>query len=88
MFQKHPLYKDCPQFLQLILYFDDVEVCNPLAGYAGIHKLGNVIIPSNRSIHLLVSNLFCLDSNRDYDFLHHIPLDIYQCWISLEALEE
>ena len=30
--------------LQLIAYFDEVEVCNPLAGQAGIHKLGTSLI--------------------------------------------
>ena len=26
--------------LQLLCYFDEIEVCNPLAGVSGVHKLG------------------------------------------------
>lgn len=26
--------------LQIIMYYDDVEICNPLGGQAGVHKLG------------------------------------------------
>ncbi len=33
-----------PNALQLVAYFDEVEVCNPLAGHAGIHKLGMFIM--------------------------------------------
>lgn len=29
-----------PQALQIIMYHDDVEVCNPLGSYRGVHKLG------------------------------------------------
>lgn len=32
--------------LQLILYFDEVEICNPLGGQNGIHKLGMLLILS------------------------------------------
>ncbi len=28
--------------LKIIVYFDEVEVCNPLAGHAGVHKTGEV----------------------------------------------
>ena len=40
------LYKSCelfqndPHALQLFLYYDDVEVCNPLGSAATVHKLG------------------------------------------------
>ena len=37
LFRKH---KDSSKLLQLVVYFDEVEVCNPLAVHAGIHKLG------------------------------------------------
>lgn len=40
LFKTHSLFKDTPRSLQIIVYFDEVEVCNPLAAHAGIHKLG------------------------------------------------
>ncbi len=40
LFKTHPLFKDSTRALQLIVYFDEVEACNPLGGHAGIHKLG------------------------------------------------
>ena len=39
-FKEHPLYKDEPNALQIQLYYDDVEVVNPLGGNTKVHKLG------------------------------------------------
>lgn len=36
--------------LQIIMYFDELEVCNPLGGQAGIHKLGNFLIISTHDV--------------------------------------
>lgn len=30
--------------LQIIMYFDESEICNPLGGQAGIYKLGNFLL--------------------------------------------
>lgn len=52
LFKTHDLFVKNPKSLQLIAYFDEVEVCNPLAGHAGIHKLGmynNVVLPNSRN---------------------------------------
>ena len=38
-FKKHPLYKKHPHSLQICLYYDDLETCNPLGSKAKIHKL-------------------------------------------------
>ena len=40
LFKKHDYFQSHFNSLQLVAYFDEVEVCNPLAGHAGIHKLG------------------------------------------------
>ena len=40
MFKSHPLFKDEPLALQVIAYYDDVEVCNPLGSHHGTNKLG------------------------------------------------
>jgi hypothetical protein len=39
-FKEHLLYKDHPEALQIHLYFDELEVCNPLGSRALKHKLG------------------------------------------------
>ena len=36
----HPLFSIQPRALQIMLYYDDVEVCNPIGSRAKIHKLG------------------------------------------------
>ncbi len=40
VFQSHPLFTVHCHGLQLFLYYDDVEVCNPLGSKRKIHKLG------------------------------------------------
>ena len=42
-YAKHPLTSLDPQFLQLFLYYDDLEVCNPIGSKRIIHKLGKVL---------------------------------------------
>ena len=39
-FRSHPLYGIDPQALQVILYYDDLEICNPLGSSVKKHKLG------------------------------------------------
>ena len=39
-FKQHPLFSLEPHALQIILYFDDLELCNPLETSAKIHKIG------------------------------------------------
>ena len=40
VFMKHPLFSVNSKALQIFLYFDEVELCNPLGSKAKIHKLG------------------------------------------------
>uniref|UniRef100_A0A1X7UBD0 C2H2-type domain-containing protein n=1 Tax=Amphimedon queenslandica TaxID=400682 RepID=A0A1X7UBD0_AMPQE len=39
-YKDHLLFQDHPNALQIMLYYDDVEVCNPIGSKAKIHKLG------------------------------------------------
>ncbi len=39
-YRSHPLFSRCPEALQIMAYYDDVEVCNPLGSKAKKHKLG------------------------------------------------
>ena len=43
-FKNHPLFVKFPNALQIVVYYDDLEVCNPLGSSAGVHKLGKFII--------------------------------------------
>ena len=40
--KEHPLFRDDPNALQIQLYYDDVEVVNPLGGNTKVHKLGKL----------------------------------------------
>ena len=42
-FSEHPLFSTDECGLQVMLYYDDVEVCNPLGSAATVHKLGTCI---------------------------------------------
>ena len=39
-FKAHPLFSCDPHALQIVGYYDDVEIVNPLGSYVKIHKLG------------------------------------------------
>lgn len=39
LYKSIPLFQRSEHSLQIILFFDEMEVCNPLGGQAGIHKL-------------------------------------------------
>ena len=39
-YKEHPLFSSNPTALQIMLYYDDVEICNPLGSRAKVHKLG------------------------------------------------
>ena len=52
LFKSHSLFSSEPEenslYLQLILYYDDLEVTNPLASSKGKHKLGILILNFNK----------------------------------------
>lgn len=39
LFKSHPLFSVKPSALQLILYTDEIEICNPLGSHASVNKL-------------------------------------------------
>ena len=42
-YKKHPLFSLQNNSLEILLYYDDLEVCNPLSSRSKIHKIGNVL---------------------------------------------
>ena len=41
-FKTHPLFAENNQAIQLFLYYDEFEICNPLGAKSKIHKLGKM----------------------------------------------
>ena len=39
-FKKSPLFSTDETALQILLYYDEIEVCNPIGSKATVHKLG------------------------------------------------
>lgn len=44
LFRENKLFQEDPTALQIQLYYDELEVCNPLGSKAKKHKLGNFVI--------------------------------------------
>ena len=42
LFHNNPLFSSNPSALQIIAYYDELEICNPLGAYVKKHKLGVV----------------------------------------------
>lgn len=42
VFKKHPLFMQDPHALQIVAYYDELELCNPLGSHVKKHKLGIV----------------------------------------------
>jgi len=45
-FKQHPLFSKQSKSLQIMLYYDELEVCNPLGSKVKTHKLGKNIMHS------------------------------------------
>lgn len=43
LFINHPIFSTDPFALQVIAYFDELEVCNPLGTHTKVHKLGIIL---------------------------------------------
>ena len=43
-YRNHNLFSTHRNALQIMMYYDDVEVCNPLGSHTKIHKLGKYIV--------------------------------------------
>ena len=43
-YKSHPLFSVNSGSLQILFYFDDLEVCNPLGSKAKIHKISELCV--------------------------------------------
>lgn len=55
-YSNHPLFSLHPDALQIMLYYDDVEVCNPIGSRAKIHKLGRLNCSVDYSMEVTIVN--------------------------------
>ena len=57
-FCSNPLYATKPNALQILLYYDELETCNPLSSKTSIHKLGKlpcmhcILLSELRPVHI------------------------------------
>ena len=69
----HPVFKTYPDALQFILFYDDIELANPLRAKVGIHKLGSYIIAIVTCIWqvqlVLIFIMFCVTSAQFFDLI-------------------
>lgn len=58
-FREHPLFSADPVALQLMLYYDELELCNPLGSRRKKHKIGVlfVILITNVSKYIMVCSV-------------------------------
>ena len=56
-YKKHPFFKNNPNGLQIVAYYDEVETCNPLGSSSGKFKLGCVFFTLGNMRPMLRSSL-------------------------------
>lgn len=55
VYANHPLFSSDPKAIQIFLYYDDVEVVNPLGSKTSKHKFGK----SNQLFFLFKKKILC-----------------------------
>lgn len=58
VYKSHPLFVESPNALQIYVYYDDCEICNPLGSRAKTHKLG--IFNSHTALHSTNTDFYLL----------------------------
>ena len=43
-YKSHPLFSTDPHALQILLYYDDLEITNPLGSHTKVHKIGEIAV--------------------------------------------
>ena len=54
----HPIFSKDNNALQIQLYYDEMDVCNPIGSKSGVHKLGEFLNSHNRIVHKTLKELF------------------------------
>lgn len=56
-FKTHPLFSSNRQALQIILFFDECELCNPLGSFRKKHKLGEIYLVCFLYVRMCIINI-------------------------------
>lgn len=56
-YKSHALFQSKPNAFQIILHYDELELCNPLGAKASIHKLGRLLDKSSSQQICSVDNI-------------------------------
>ena len=57
-YKKHPLFSLKEVSLEILLYHDDLEVCNPLSSRSKIHKIGKIVFNCNKLLLFIILQPF------------------------------
>ena len=79
VFANHPLFSNDPYALQIIAYFDELEVTNPIGSYVQTHKLGCMFLSLGNVRPLYRSSLksiFLLSIARSQD-INRYGIDVF-----------
>lgn len=59
-FKTHPLFSSNHKALQIILFFDECELCNPLGSFRKKHKLGEVCLVCFHTYVAIFIHTYCI----------------------------
>ena len=66
IFKDHQLFQAHRDALQFLVYFDELEVCNPLGSHANMHKLGKTFLTILGVVKAEAMHAAC----KDFSFTH------------------
>ena len=79
-FQQHPFVSKDPHALQIMLYYDEVEVVNPLGRKTSKHKVGKKELPVD-----WMHTVYCHNVVHSILFPRHFPFYWEVIWGKIEV---
>ena len=88
-YKNHPLFSKDKAALQIIVYYDDIEVANPLGSRAGNHKLGtcnyNILNVYIKCTHVFIPSSPSLSLTHTHTHTHYTHT-MYTCTVHVHVL--
>jgi hypothetical protein len=66
LLRESTLFQEDPSALQIQLYYDEVEICNPLGSKAKKHKLGTQLHLTSLCIHKTKDTFLCMSQAKQF----------------------